>query len=168
MRSGRSCTRCSPAARRSGGRPRSIRCCRCWSTSRTRRGAAGRPGATEGRRPRGVLIAGSVTAFFAFMMLLGHRQSVALEKQLRREGPAAAPEGPAAAPGPPAAAVTRGDLLRSLGRGARNGAVLGAGAALSLWLLPWLAGTAVVWNGASARMNLRPVILAAIPVLAVL
>jgi hypothetical protein len=126
------------------------------------------PQATEGPLPRGILVAGSLTAFFAFMMLVGHRQSVDLEKRLRSERLVGAPEVPAAASVSPTAALTRGDLIRSLGRGARNGALLGAGAALSLGLLPWLAASLIGWQGATARMNLRPLLLGAVPVLGVL
>jgi hypothetical protein len=46
--------------------------------------------------------------------------------------------------------------------------LLGAGAALSLGLLPWLAASLIGWQGATARMNLRPLLLGAVPVLGVL
>ena len=85
------------------------------------------PQATEGPLPRGVLIAGFLTAFFAYMMLLGRSQSMALEKRLRREGPAAEVPAVAAVPAPPAGAVPRGDLLRALWRGARTGRSSGSG-----------------------------------------
>ncbi len=120
--------------------------------------AATIPQATEGPLPRGVLIAGFLTAFFAYMMLLGHSQTKALEKRLRREGLAAAAEGPAAAaqPAPPAGAVPRGDLLRALLRGARNGAFLGVGAATSMMVVI-LSGTEFAlkpWQGTWVRVNL--------------
>jgi tRNA A-37 threonylcarbamoyl transferase component Bud32 len=119
---------------------------------------------TEGR----VLIAGFLTAFFALMMLLAHGRTRALEKRLRRERPADEGRAAGALAGRPAGAVPRGDLLRALGRGARNGALLGAGAAAGLMTLPWVAGAAVSGQGARARMDLRPEVVAAVVALAVL
>jgi hypothetical protein len=106
------------------------------------------------------------TLFFALLLLHGHGRQIALEKQLRRERPDAAPEVPAAtaAPSPPADAVSRKDVLRAMGRGARNGVFLGAGTATSLLLLLW--GFARIhWKGAAAGINVGPV--AAMVVLAV-
>jgi hypothetical protein len=131
--------------------------------------AAVLPEATEGPVPRGVLIAGFLTAFFAFLMLLGRSQSKALEQRLRRESPAQEAEGPAAAlPALPADGPSRGDLTRVLGRGARNGAFLGAGAATSLLLLPWSAGAVLQGPESRVRLNLGPAVIGAVLVAPVL
>src|SRR5262249_4870093 len=110
------------------------------------------------------------TLFFAYMMLLGRSQATALEKRLRRERPVAAVETTTAVRGlaPLAGAARRGDLLRALGRGARNGAFLGAGAATSLMVLPWAAVAVVYGQGARARMDLGPAVVASVVVVAVL
>jgi Protein kinase domain len=124
------------------------------------------PQTMEGPLPRGVMVAVFLTFFFAFMMLLGHSQTRALEKRLRRESPAAA-EVPAAAavPVPPADAVSRGDLLRALWRGVRNGAFLGVGAATSLAFLQFPAFVWIRWQGAWARLSLQPAVIAAMAAL---
>jgi hypothetical protein len=118
--------------------------------------AAFLPQTTEDPLPRGVMVAIFLTFFFAFMMLLGYSQTKDLEKRLRREGPAAEVPATAAAPAPPADAVSRGDLLRALWRGGRNGAFLGAGVAASLALLPFPAFAWIRWQGAWVRLNLLP------------
>jgi hypothetical protein len=93
------------------------------------------PMSTEGPWPRGILIAGFLTAFFAYMMLLGRSQMSALEKRLRHDRLAGATETSAAGMALPAGAVPRGDLLRALGRGARNGAFFGIGVGVATGLL---------------------------------
>jgi serine/threonine protein kinase len=128
------------------------------------------PQITESPMPRGILMACFFTFLFAFMMLLGHSHTKMLEKRLRREGSAAPAEDriDAVLPLLPAGAVPRGDLLRALGRGARNGAFLGIGAAASLMALPWRAGALVQGQEAQIRVNLWPAIVTAVVVVAVL
>ncbi len=102
--------------------------------------------------------------FFTLMMLLARGQTSALEKRLRREQPAPPAEvPPVAAMSAPADAVARRDLLRALGRGARDGAFLGVGAATSL-LVVMLSGPEFAlrpWQGAWVRLNPWPAAFAA-------
>lgn len=125
------------------------------------------PQTMESPLPRGVMVAVFLTLFFAFMMLLGQSQTKALEKRLRREGQAAEIPASAAVPAPPADAVSRGDLVRALWRGARNGAFLGIGAAPSLAFLRFPAFVWTRWDGAWARLSLRPAVIAAMVAVAV-
>jgi tRNA A-37 threonylcarbamoyl transferase component Bud32 len=121
--------------------------------------------------PLSALAAGVLgTLFFAFMLLQGNNRVRDLEKHLRRERPAETAEDPAAAavPATPTGAVPRGVLVRALGRGARDGAFLGIGAALSLAFLPWKAFVFVPRNGAWARLDFGPAAVAAVVVFAVL
>jgi hypothetical protein len=132
--------------------------------------AAFLPFATEGPVPQGLLTASFLTCFFAFMMLMGNRQFKALEERLRGEGPQTetggrAPTGPSVSA---AGSVPRGDLLRALWRGARNGAFLGAAAAVSLAAFRWSAHFVTPGAGGRGYLEFRPAILAAVVIVAVL
>ena len=124
------------------------------------------PQATAEPVPRGMLFAGFLTAFFAFMMLLGHSETKALEDRLRREGQVAV--GPAAVPASPVGTVPRGDLLRALGRGLGTGRSSGSGrprvwCVSRGWRSPWIR-----WQGAWTRTSLWPAAVVAVAVVAVL
>ncbi len=133
------------------------------------------PASTEGPWPRGLLIAGFLTAFFTYMMLLGRGRMSALEKRLRHDGLAGAAE--TAPPGKvlPAGAMRHGDLLRALGRGARNGTFFGVGVGaatglLLLMVLKWAEFGLKPWEGGPTGpwiiLNLWPAALAAIAAIA--
>jgi hypothetical protein len=59
-------------------------------------------------------------------------------------------------------AVPRGALLRTLGRGARNGSFLGVGAAAGLAALPWTAAAVIRGGEAAAHLNLKPAAVATV------
>ncbi len=84
-----------------------------------------------------LVVAGlTAAAFIAWLANLSRGQMKALEQRLRLNRPHGASEAGVVVVERPAAVLRRGDVVRALGKGGLNGAILGLSAAAAVYFLP--------------------------------